>query len=265
MKKLLLIGTVLLTANSAVANVYDILTWGSGSISGGQKLDLVGGFQSNQNWSANNTGVNVSLEVNGSSGISESSFGTLNKFNPNAWINSNALDALTKSSGKNKDDFSKLTSGLFLNSSQQGVREGIRLIFTGFEENKKYKLTMLVDSQDGNLNVRTQSSGSTTSKGLDIACQYGDMASQKWESVTNYLLGAPIAANSQTLVSFDITATSGSNALVLCFDRLNGAPVFASAIDFIAIGAIPEPSAFGMLAGLGALAFVGARRRRNRR
>ncbi len=264
MKKLLLIGTVLLTANSAVANVYDILTWGSGSISGGQKLEVTG-FTQDQNWNAKNTNVNIAFTINGTAGINDSSALPLNKFNPEAWVNSEALEALSASTGKTKSDFSGLTSGIYVGGKQGLATDGIRLTFSGFEKDKTYKLSLLVSSQDGRLNIRTQGAGAST-KGLDVVCQYGDMTGQSWDSVSNQLLGASVKSNSQTLISFDITATSGSNALVLFFDNVTtSSGVSASAIDFIAIGAIPEPSAFGMLAGLGALAFVGARRRRNRR
>lgn len=264
MKKLLLIGTVLLTANSAVANVYDILTWGSGSISGGQKLEVTGTSRTNQNWKADNTGININLNINGSDGINTNSLPT-NNFDSSKWNNSSALEALMESSGMQKSDFSGLTSGLYVGGKTSQATNGAQFSFSGFEENKKYKLTLLVNSHTGNLNVRTQGSGAS-GKGLDIVCQYGDMMGQDWAKVTNAFQGAQIKANSQTLISFDITATSADNALVLFFDNVTTPTgVSASAIDFIAIGAIPEPSAFGMLAGLGALAFVGARRRRNRR
>ena len=76
-----------------------------------------------------------------------------------------------------------------------------------------------------------------------------------------------VCAGAATLMNYDGTGTDsnslmfmGSN-LTKSYTAANSATKFAPKVSFV-LTSIPEPSAFGMLAGLGALALVASRRRR---
>lgn len=262
MKNTLLTGIALLAANTALANVHDILTWGEGNVDGGQKLELTGELTSDQSWKADNTGL--TLYLSNGIGISTGPL-PINNFSSSTWSNSEALDALYAASGKSSiDDFSGLTKGLFVGAKNSSSTDGIKIEFRGFELGKSYKIALLVKPQDNRLTIRTGGSAGG-GYGLNIVCQYGDMGTQGWTTSSERWNQAPITAGSQTLVTLDVTPTHADSALVLFFDNENNSQttgVSAFAIGTISISAIPEPSAFSMLAGLGVLALAGTRRRK---
>ncbi len=264
MKNILLTGIALLAANTALAKVHDILTWGEGNVDGGQKLELTNGLTSDQSWKANNTGLSLKLSINGVTGISTLAL-PINNFSSSGWTNTQALTALYAASGKSSsNDFSGLTTGLYVGAKSGQSTDGIKIEFHGFEYGKSYKIAFLVRARHDTLNIRTSGS-SGGGYGLKIACQYGDMGTQNWTTSEDSWTGASLSANTQTLVSFDITPTHKDNALVVYFDNVhknNITGVSDSAIGLIAISTIPEPSTFALLAGLGAVGLVGVRRRK---
>ena len=271
-KTILLTGLgLLIAANTAYAEVHDILTWGDGNVSEAQKLEI-SGFTSDQFWKTNKTGLNIQLSINGVTGINTLPL-TVNNFSNADWSNNAALEALYSASGKSSsDDFNGLKTGLFVGGKNGQAANGIKIEFGGFEIGKNYKVVLLVKSRGDTLNIRTRGAhggadddSTNGSHGLDIACQYGDMGTQNWTTSEKSWNGATLSANSQTLVSFNITPTDADNALVLYFDNVSASQttgVSESAIGMIAISAIPEPSAFSCLAGLGALCLAGSRRRK---
>ncbi|MBR5622545.1 MAG: PEP-CTERM sorting domain-containing protein [Opitutales bacterium] len=272
-KTILLTGLgLLIAANTAYAEVHDILTWGDGNVSGAQKLEI-SGFTSDQFWKTNKTGLNIQLSINGVTGINTLPL-TVNSFSNADWSNNAALEALYSASGKSSsDDFNGLKTGLFVGGKNGQAANGIKIEFGGFEIGKNYKVVLLVKSRGDTLNIRTRGAhggadddSTNGSHGLDIACQYGDMGIQDWRTPSGASWdGVALSANRQILVSFDITPTNASNALVLYFDNVDASQttgVPESAIGMIAISAIPEPSAFSCLAGLGALCLAGSRRRK---
>lgn len=265
MKNTLLTGIALLAANTALANVHDILTWGDGSVEGGQKIEIPNGFStSDQSWKANNTKLTLNLSINGVTGITTGAL-PINNFSSSEWNNSEALDALYAATGKSSpDDFSNLTRGLYVGGKAGLATDGIKIEFRDFELGKSYRIALLVKSRYDTLNIRTNGAVGG-GYGLSIACQYGDMGTHGWTTSNDPWNGAPLAANAQTLIVFDITPTHGSSALVLYFNNANASQtsgVSESAIGMIAISAIPEPSTFSILAGIGMLTLVGTRRRK---
>lgn len=272
-KTILLTGlSLLIAANTAYAEVHDILTWGDGNVSEAQKLE-VKGLKSDQSWRANETGLNLQLSINDVVGIS--TFQTeVNKFSSTEWRNPKGLEALYAASGKNSlNDFNTLNTGLYVGAKATQAANGIKIEFDGFKLGKTYKIVLLVKPRGNTLNIRTRGAhggadddSTNGSHGLNIVCQYGDMASHDWQETRgDSWEGAALSANRQNLISFDITPTNASNALVLYFDNLSTsqtAGVSDFAIGMIAISAIPEPSAFSCLAGLGALCLAGSRRRK---
>lgn len=270
-KTILLTGLgLLIAANTAYAEVHDILTWGDGNVSGAQKLEI-SGFTSDQVWQTDNTNLSFNLILNGVTGVNTTSF-PINSFSNADWKNSKALEALYEASGKTSpNDFNGLKTGLFVGGKNGQATNGIKIEFGGFELGKSYKIVLLIKSR-APINIRTKGAhggadddSTNGSHGLDLACQYGDMGTQNWTTSEKSWNGATLSANSQTLVSFNITPTDADNALVLYFDNVSASQttgVSESAIGMIAISAIPEPSAFSCLAGLGALCLAGSRRRK---
>ena len=82
----------------------------------------------------------------------------------------------------------------------------------------------------------------------------------QWKS-TQYVLSVASEAVPNNVIEVGLGEYVDVSKLVFAADGANGSLTKASDIKF-AVSTIPEPSTFGMLAGLGALALVASRRRR---
>ncbi|MBQ2732417.1 MAG: PEP-CTERM sorting domain-containing protein [Opitutales bacterium] len=215
--------------------------------------------QGKNNWSGQNTSVSVSVQ-NQSSSLAAPGGITLAS---NSWNDGGkATSALLETTGKgSKSDFSNVTKGLY--SYGRGQGSGPQIRFSGFKSGQEYEVGFWIQTgqSTGNpdLQITDLSSGISS-----VACYYGlltgdDFSSGQGKTVT--LSGR----NSQYFVKYSFTANSGSSLALSFHSAQTGtASIPTFDIGLIAISAVPEPSAFGLLAGLGSVALVASRRRRRR-
>lgn len=261
-KTLLLSGLLALAATPLLIaqNVTDIFIFGNDNISDGQKVTIsqTSAYGTNK-WSGNKTNVSVELK-NQSASLAAPGGMTLTS---NSWNDSGkSTSALLETTGKSsKSDFSNVTKGLYSYGSGQGSGPQIR--FSGFKSGQEYEVGFWIQTGQsaGNpdLQITDLSSGISS-----VACYYGlltgdDFSSSGGKTVT--LSGR----NNQYFVKYSFMAGSNSS-LTLSFHSVQTGTASIPTFDIglIAISAVPEPSAFGLLAGLGSVALVASRRRRRR-
>lgn len=260
-KTLLLSGLLALAATPLLIaqNVTDIFIFGNDNISDGQKVNLTNTQpQGTNTWNGTGTSVRVTFQ-NQSSSLNVSFPARLNE---DSWNEQgNVVKAFLETTNKSsKADFSGIKNGLY--SYGSGTGSGPQVRFQGFTSGQEYEVGFWIKTGQGasnpNLQISDLSSGIS-----NVACYYGLLSSSDFtkgeKSIT--LSGQ----NNHYFVKYSFTAGSNSQ-LALSFNAVSsGAPsVPTFDIGLIAISAVPEPSAFGLLAGLGSVALVASRRRRRR-
>ena len=260
-KTLLLSGLLALAATPLLIaqNVTDIFIFGNDSISGGQKVELSSTSPQGQTtWSGKKTSVSATLK-NQSSNLNTS--GPLT-FDSSKWSDeADATRALLDSVGAtSKTDFSGIKNGLY--SYGSGTGSGPQVRFQGFTSGQEYEVGFWIKTGQGASNPNLQISD--LSSGISgVVCYYGLLSGTEFtkgeKSIT--LSGQ----NNQYFVKYSFTAGSNSQ-LALSFNAVSSGAASVPTFDIglIAISAVPEPSAFGLLAGLGSVALVASRRRRRR-
>ena len=259
-KTLLLSGLLALAATPLLIaqNVTDIFIFGNDTISGGQKVTVAQTQPSQTNtWSGDNTKVSVSFQ-NQSSSLFVS--GPVNLKSGDWRDGGKATSALLETTGKSlKSDFSNVTKGLY--SYGRGAGSGPQVRFSGFESGQEYEVGFWIQTGQGAGNPDLQITD--LSSGLSVACYYGLLTADDFASTgkTVTLSGQ----NNQYFVKYSFKAGEKSE-FVLSFraDQTGTASIPTFDIGLIAISAVPEPSAFGLLAGLGSVALAASRRRRRR-
>lgn len=260
-KTLLLSGLLALAATPLLIaqNVTDIFIFGNDSISGGQKVSLTNTQpQGTNTWNGTGTSVRVTFQ-NQSSNLNVSFPARLNEdsWNEQGNVAKAFLETTNKSS---KTDFSGIKNGLY--SYGSGTGSGPQVRFQGFTSGQEYEVGFWIKTGQGSSNPNLQISD--LSSGISgVVCYYGLLSGTEFtkgeKSIT--LTGQ----NSQYFVKYSFTAGSSSQ-LALSFNAVSSGassiPTFD--IGLIAISAVPEPSAFGLLAGLGSVALAVSRRRRRR-
>ncbi|MBE6402039.1 MAG: PEP-CTERM sorting domain-containing protein [Verrucomicrobia bacterium] len=262
-KTLLLSGLLALAATPLLIaqNVTDIFIFGNDSISGGQKVEIsqTSAYGSNK-WKGNKTNVSVELK-NQSASLNTNGPITIKSSD---WNESGAsAKAFFEATGKSsKNDFSGITKGVYSYGSGQG--SGPQLQFTGFEKGEKYEVVFLISTPSLGVSNPNLTITDVSGSGLSVACFYGLLSGAeftKGEGKTITLSGL----GNQYAVKYSFTAGERSTFGLSFTGAQGGAssiPTFD--IGLIAISAVPEPSAFGLLAGLSSVALVASRRRRRR-
>ncbi|MCD8298209.1 MAG: PEP-CTERM sorting domain-containing protein [Opitutae bacterium] len=156
-----------------------------------------------------------------------------------------------------------------------GVSGGQRLFATDTSNNDG--LAVLVNPEGGIFNLSNYNSvhlGDLNNSSLTTYTSddktYADFT-MSWDSVSEVMS----VTNGSTTTSLDLSAEGSNRDTYLTYASLTGSSTFLSndgntpisniSISVCATSDIPEPSMFGVLAGLGALGLVAARRRRNRK
>jgi len=168
--------------------------------------------------------------------------------------NPTATELLTSAGLTNASaDFTKITKG-----TQNGSGQSATTTFavTGLVANSQYTVTMLV--------------GPSTNKGK-ISWDTGTFISGKYAysnaaSTTIGESATSLVLDNLSVVSLTLAADSSGAFNIKLYNNSNDNTGGKTAIGLFAISgdAIPEPSAFGLLAGLGAIALAVSRRRRSR-
>lgn len=255
LKKSLLIGSAVLLASAPLLvaeEKRDIFAWGDG-IPGEQKVTYTQEASASVTWAGSNTGVGVSF-INSNQTPSL----RMSLFSPSSWNNSGALTALKEGTGLEKDSFLGFDTGLNYAAIPSGGR-GPEIILTGFTSGQKYQVTVLIENGTGasNPNLTLRTTRAHNMSGLE--CYYGLLSGTGWDAETTGTVTFDTKGG-EYLVTYTFTAGDGAALDLMTGSTAVGAPNMG--IGMIAISTIPEPSAFGLLAGLGAIALTVSRRRR---
>lgn len=176
----------------------------------------------------------------------------------NLWTNSSAFDILKSTTGMSAETLKGIDQGVVAGWADGGFN----LELTGLTAGKTYTVTFLLGT------VLTGNPGSSSSSNLKLTT--GTFVDGVSASLTGtgtsditYGNGGLLASrgNSSTVdvYSMNVTATDEGK---ICFELANSGGDRDSVKSSLLLMTIPEPSMFGLLAGLGALALVAARRRR---
>lgn len=239
-------------------NVRDLLIFGSDSISDGQKVNVTQSSpQGTNSWTGNKTKINVEFK-NQSSNLNTSYPANLNS---NAWSDSgNVAKALLETTGKSsKTDFSGITNGLY--SYGSGTGSGPQIRFSGFTSGQEYEVSFWLETGQGASNPDLQITD--LSSGLSVATYYGLLTSGELSKGEKSITLSE--KKSQYFVKYSFTAGDKSQ-LALSFNAVQtgAASIPTFDIGLISISAVPEPSAFGLLAGAASLSLAATCRRRRK-
>ncbi|MBP3303177.1 MAG: PEP-CTERM sorting domain-containing protein [Opitutales bacterium] len=257
LKKSLLIGSAVLLATPLLVATEkrDILVWGDG-IPNSQKVDNPSESYASVDYTGANT--NVGITYANSSQASQIRYFL---FSTTTWTNSSAESALTSGTGLTYSQLSGFNVGL--NYTSTGPGRGPEMVMTGFQAGQKYQVTLLLENgqpaNNANLTLRT----TRTENMSGFECYYGLLSGSDWNAGNGTITFGQ--KGGEYLVTYTFTAGEGAAlALMTGSDAPGGTMANAPqmGIGLIAISTIPEPSAFGLLAGIGAIALTVSRRRR---
>ena len=245
MKKLILISSLLaagtFVANAAVTivlNATEKPTWAT------------------DNCSLNDTGEKTFQLSNGDSIVFKPTSG-------NFWGTASNNDGVTNKTWQNTAALTEMSSSLGLSATlTNGDINGLLYTATGDYGSKSIvSLTMSSLSAGDSIVlyalVTSRQVALTSSEGLVVSGITNAVFSYATNSGSDFSSTASYSANAKDYTLVKISGKLGSNKIVNLSSN-----AAKNGWGMIAYSAVPEPSAFGLLAGLGALALVGARRRR---
>ena len=236
----------LLIAGTAFANA-DVVVFENPGVTGATNVDvgdLVAGV-------AAGTSITASLE-GGTLSVTNSS-GSAGKY----WgagitgtiVDGAALDALAAATGLDASALKGLTSGF----SHGHANSSLTFSFTGLSASTDYTFSAVFS--------KSAESGAVLSVGTGtfVSGNYGSLASDSsWNTldIGSSVLFDGLNTGDPVAVTF-VATTDASGNLSFTVNHKSGVSLIG-----VTPAAAPEPSAFGLLAGLGALALVASRRRR---
>lgn len=257
LKKSLLIGSAVLLASTPLlvaTEKRDIFTFGSDSVTGGQSVtDFTPDSSAATDIVGTNTGVGA-LITNQTQGA------TLIRpyLSGGNWTNQRALDSLKEATGLDKSSFSGLKNGAYYTGAAVGGR-GPVITFSDFTAGQEYIVSFIIKTGNEQNNANLALVKDRTHNLTGLECYYGLLSGSGWDESTGTYVEFTGKAQ-EYLVTYRFTANEGANFNVY-FSNTGGTPPSMD-LGMIAISTIPEPSAFGLLAGVGALALTVSRRRR---
>lgn len=242
-----ILATAALVAASAALAGASTVTFYSGNTGFDATLDFSSGITSTEGLSTTvSTGSDdATLAVTAASGkLWGASVST------DTWTNDTAISALAE-------------YDISIDGISGGVQVGAGgvatyLTFTELTAGETYTIALVVAELAGTASTFSVSAGTLVS-GTAYDLTSDDDGTTLGDSVTTYTVAAN---NAGTAIIVDVTADDDGT---IQFTYSSKGTVIAAYITVAATTDVPEPSAFGLLAGVGALVLVAARRRRSRK
>ncbi len=136
-----------------------------------------------------------------------------------------------------------------------GAGGTLTLTFSGLTDGQTYTVALVTSNNSGTGALSLGSGGTITS------AYYGTVGVDSWNEATISSDNINITTSNSSFTAVCLTFTATSDSVTFNSTNKGGFALAAITTETVAI---PEPSAFGLLAGLGALALVVSRRRRRR-
>jgi len=282
MIKKIITTTTLLAASVALANAATVVfTTNNGSVTGSTEKIVLNKMGDSGSTGSNSTTTNNTYTYTASTKFDGSNALTLayKLSSTKCWVEAKSLSTNTNSALTNSfSSASGLSLSDYAGQNYYGGGGGgttATLTFSGLKANTQYRVSFVAGARDenntaGTLTLTTGSLFSTTEGGGSF---YGSLSGTDTTNVTSFdssngISLASVQYTTDTTSTKKSVPTVASTAIsVVVTSDSNGTLVFNATnkpgFALIAISdSIPEPSAFSLLAGLGALALTVSRRRR---
>lgn len=256
-KKIITVTTLLAasaTLASAASVAYTFSNMNTTQATGATNVQVTGGPGSldGTKTNLNGTFTDASLVISAEGGSKKLFANEANTISGST-VGTTALNLL-KSANSSLDSVSGITLGL--QNGTGATNAYVSFAVTGLTANTDYTVSFLVKAANTSSNI-------TLANGSFVKGSYVTGTDNTTNSISLTGTSFMLASTTETAVLLKVT-TDASGAFTIKFQNANGSK---TTIGYFGISdsAIPEPSAFSLLAGVGALALTVARRRRRSR